>query len=402
MPRPIRDIIVIGGSHTGLFTAIALENAGFVVRLFERSERLLEGYGAGIRVQPLLGRLLESEAGIDLAQYATTTRFDRHLAPRTHGPGNHITFEQPEAGQFASWGSLYRALLRRYGRDRCHFGETCVGTSEFADNVEVRFAGGRTEKTDLVVFAEGIASTGRRRLNPSARMLYSGYVAWRGLVPETALSSDTRSILKDARIFVVPGLSHVILYPVPGEKDQSDEHARRINAIWYRNVAEGAELDELMTDRDGMHRPTSLKAGAVQQRQIDAFRRDVEDKLPPAVAEVWGQAEPFVNPIYDVEPSRMVFGRQVLVGDASAATRPHVSASTAKAMRMAHGLAGALKSVTAPTDLSLRLKEWEREHLGIAWEFTTRGRMIGRRLQVEGTFVPGAPELSQITMPAKD
>lgn len=401
MGQDLKDIIVVGGSHAGLFSAIALQQAGFSVRIFERSPELLSGYGAGIRVQPRMAEMLWKDAGIDLAAASTRTRFDRHLAPRDAGPGNRVIFEQEEDGQFASWGSLYRALLAKMPRERYHCGETCIDTRERDGRVEVCFASGRVETCDLVVHADGITSSARARLNPKAGMMYSGYVAWRGLVPENILSAETLAVLAEARIFVIPGLSHVILYPVPGEGDAVGVGERRVNAIWYRNVAEGAELDDLMTDRDGVHRPTSLKEGALQARHVEAFRRHVRAQLPPAVAEVFSIPEPFVTPIYDVEPSRMAFGRQLLVGDAAAGTRPHVSASTARGMRAAWGLAKTLTQVREGARLEARLGEWEREHLEIAWDFTRRGRMIGRRLQVDGTFVPGDPELTQITMPAQ-
>lgn len=399
MPRVLNDIIVIGGSHAGLFSAIALQNAGFRVRVFERAPEILRGTGAGIRVQPLLADILRREAGIDLDQFATRTRFDRHLAPRRDSAQNRIVFEQAEDGNFASWGSLYSALLKRFGAENYFCGESCEGTSEVAGKVEVRFASGRAEVADLVVFADGIGSTGRSQLNPSARMQYAGYVAWRGLVAEAELSAETRALLAEARIFVVPGLSHVILYPVPGEAGLGAGGGRIINAIWYRNVAAGSEFDTLMTDREGTHRPTSIRAGMLQQREIEKFRRAVEAELPPAAVEVFSHTEPFVTSINDVEPSRMVFGRRVLIGDAAAATRPHVSASTARAMRAAWGLAAALRAAANAGDIAATLAEWEREHVAIAQEFTDRGRMIGRRLQVDGTYVPGAPELTQITMP---
>jgi 2,6-dihydroxypyridine 3-monooxygenase len=137
----------------------------------------------------------------------------------------------------------------------------------------------------------------------------------------------------------------------------------------------------------------------LQQRHIEQFRRDVETELPPAAVEVFSLTEPFVTTINDVEPARMVFGRRVLVGDAAAATRPHVSASTARAMRAAWGLAAALREAGNAGEIVQRLAAWEHEHVAIAQEFTDRGRMIGRRLQVDGTYVPGAPELTQITMP---
>ncbi len=399
MPKALNDIIVIGGSHAGLFSAIALQNAGFRVRVFERAPEILRGTGAGIRVQPLLADILRRDAGIDPQVFSTRTRFDRHLAPRRESATNRVIFEQTEDGSFASWGSLYRALLQRFGESQYFCGESCTGTTQVGDKVEVQFESGRREAADLVVFADGIGSGGRQRLNPSARLQYVGYVAWRGLVPEAELGAETRAVLKDARIFVVPGLSHVILYPVPGEPGLDGAGESRINAIWYRNLAGGAELEQLMTDREGVHRATSLKAGMLKKRFIDQFRRDVEAELPPAAVEVFSRCEPFVTTINDVEPSRMVFGRQVLIGDAAAATRPHVSASTARALRAAWGLADALRAAQSAADLGVNLAAWEQEHVAIAQDFTRRGRMIGNRLQVEGSYVPGAPELTQITMP---
>lgn len=399
MARAIESVVVVGGSHAGLFVAVALKRAGFRVTVFERAPEVLRGYGAGIRVQPLLADLLDRELGIDLSGVSTRTRFDRHLAPRRQAAGNTIVFEQTQEGQFASWGSLYRALLKDFGLKHYRCGEAAVSAEEKNGRVVVRFESGRQETADLVVFADGIASPARRRLMPEARMQYSGYVAWRGLVPEGDLSTETRAVLKDARVVVVPEFSHVMLYPVPGEHDAIDEGERRFNAIWYRNVAEGEALDALMTDREGYRHPLTVPEGAVRFNQIDVFRRDVEIELPPAVAEVFLRSEPFITPINDVEPTRMVFGRQILVGDAAAATRPHVSASTAKAMRAATGLAAALSDATTEDAVNSRLMDWEREHLAIAWEFTNRGRSIGQRLQVDGTFVPGAPEDSQITMP---
>ena len=68
-------------------------------------------------------------------------------------------------------------------------------------------------------------------------------------------------------------------------------------------------------------------------------------------------------------------------------------------MRAAWGLADALRDTGGVHDWAASLAAWEREHVAIAQDFTLRGRMIGRRLQVDGTFVPGDPELTQITMP---
>ena len=59
----------------------------------------------------------------------------------------------------------------------------------------MRFVSGRTVTADLVVFADGITSTARERLDPTAQLTYSGYVGWRGTVPEHELTDGTRELL---------------------------------------------------------------------------------------------------------------------------------------------------------------------------------------------------------------
>ena len=66
--------------------------------------------------------------------------------------------------------------------------------------------------------------------------------------------ANAAQLFDQARLFVIPGLSHVILYPVPGEPGLDGAGELRVNAIWYRNVREGAALDfngmcEFLTER---------------------------------------------------------------------------------------------------------------------------------------------------------
>src|SRR4029077_8385821 len=93
--------------------------------------------------------------------------------------------------------------------------------------------------------------------------------------------------------------------------------------VWYVNVTEGEELDELMTGRDGVHRAVSLPPGAARHEAVTAVRRAAAGELAPPIAEVVaGVAEPFVQVVYDTEVPRMAFGRVCLIGDAAFAVRP--------------------------------------------------------------------------------
>ena len=384
-------VLIVGGSHAGLLTGLALERVGCDVRIFERSASRLESRGAGLRIQPRMAELLLGELGIDLTPASIFTHWDRHI-----GPDDEIIHNAPETGHFVSWASLYRFLLERFGAERYQFGEACVAVENGPRSAEVRFASGRKETADLVVFADGISSMGRQRFLPDIAPRYSGYIAWRGLTPEAAVSAETRRVLEDACTFTVAGLSHMPIYPVPGE--QAGE-GPQLNFIWYRNVAAGRDFDELMTDRSGVHRSISLLPGMVQQRFVDRLKAEAREQLPPAAAEVLVKAPTlFIQPIYDLLAEPMVFGRCVLIGDAAAVTRPHVGAGTTKAALAASELAEVISRVKNGADLDAELDAWQAKQIALARDMIARGEMMGRRAQVEGTWRPGLPELSRITM----
>src|SRR5208337_3491389 len=56
-----------------------------------------------------------------------------------------------------------------------------------------------------------------------------------------------RQLLGDAITYQVLKDSHILVYPIPGGVLGD----RLVNFVWYVNVAEGAELEELRTARRG-------------------------------------------------------------------------------------------------------------------------------------------------------
>ena len=76
----------------------------------------------------------------------TPTSLDNMTVPvRTYrlldGAGS-LLWEEPVAYRFVSWGSLYRALLSEFSRERYHPGVASVGFSQDGDGVDLRFASG--------------------------------------------------------------------------------------------------------------------------------------------------------------------------------------------------------------------------------------------------------------------
>jgi 2,6-dihydroxypyridine 3-monooxygenase len=242
------------------------------------------------------------------------------------------------------------------------------------------------------VFADGVGSTARAALLPDVRPLYAGYVAWRGVVPETELTSETRAALDDAITYYVYANSHILVYPIPGRDGSVVRGERLINIVWYRNYLPGDDLDDLLLDVNGIRREVSVPPGALRSHHIAEARAVAEARLPGPIAEVVLAVDDlFVQVVLDLDVPRMVFGRSCLIGDAAFVVRPHAAAGTAKAAEDAWKLRDALSA--HPDDPAAALAAWEPGQLALGRNLQARTRAIGQRSQVDGRWRAGDPEL---------
>jgi 2,6-dihydroxypyridine 3-monooxygenase len=383
MPR----VAVVGGSVGGLTAALVLRDAGCDVRVFERSSAALQARGAGIAALEATLRYLTERGGLATADVCSSTGWIRFL--RTDGSVRH---EQRHRYLFSSWNTIYRSLLGLLDPGRYLLGREVTGFSLAADTVRVTLAGGEVAEADLLVCADGVSSPARARLLPEVRPSYSGYVAWRGTLPEAALPAATRELFGDAITYQVLKDSHILVYPIPGPGGALTAGDRLINFVWYVNVTEGEELDELMTGRDGARRTVSLPPGAAREAAVTAMRRNAASECAPPITDtVTAVPEPFVQVVYDIAVPRMAFGRACLIGDAAFAVRPHAAAGTAKAAADGWALAAELEA--AGGDVPAALARWERSQLALGRELLARCRDIGDSSQFHGTFRPGDQRL---------
>lgn len=377
--------LVIGGSIGGLTTALLLRRLGFDTEVFERTPTNLDGRGGGIVLQPDTLRWFVECSRQHPETVSTSTHYVQYL-----GPDNSVVHREEAPWSYTSWGTFYRALLTDFGTTDYHLGEYAAGFDQDADGVEVRFTSGRRERADLVVFADGITSPSRRRISPESRLEYSGYVGWRGTVPERDVTAETFELLRDSISYSFGPHTHINVYPIPSPDGGLAEGTRLLNYVWYRNVSEGHALDELMTDKRGFIAGVSLHPGQVQDRFVDEMRSAAEQVLAPAAAEVVLRTEqPYLQAVYDVGAHQMAMGRVALVGDAASAARPHAAAGTAKAAANAWALHDALSE---SSDVAEALAKWEPGQLELAQRLLRRVKEMGTRSQVTGTWIPGHPD----------
>lgn len=370
--------LIIGGSMGGLFAARLLLSKGWTVDIYERISSELAGRGAGIVTHPELFDILDA-CGIDSENAKVGVSVEGR---RVFDHDGEIIGEKAHPQILTSWGRLYAILKEGLPEGCYHHGYNLQNVEVVADGVVARFDNGSEAMGDLLVAADGIFSAVRAQYMPEVMPNYVGYVAWRGLVDEADLSSDTRSALCDHFAFSLPSGEQMLGYPVAGADESIEPGHRRFNFVWYRPAAQDSGLKELLTDVDGVTHALSIPPNKIRSAVIDDMRDAAKKLLSPQFAEVVAKtAQPFLQAIQDLETPRMAIeGRIALLGDAAFVARPHVGMGVTKAAADAFALA---EAVAAGPDVASALEEFERRRLSYGNAVISRARHLGAYMQAQ-------------------
>ena len=179
-------VVVIGGGIGGLFAANALIARGFQVSVYEQASNLGE-VGAGVFLTPnsvrhlqrvSLGQAVEKFG----ARVGSGSQYLRHngapIAPVqvTDSAGWNAAFGMHRA-------DLVEILATALPTDVVHTGYRCTGCEQSGDVAKVSFANGAVAEGDVVVAADGIHSELRHEVTPPSHPVFSGSVAYRGVIP---------------------------------------------------------------------------------------------------------------------------------------------------------------------------------------------------------------------------
>ncbi len=147
---------------------------------------------------------------------------------------------------FTSWDAVFHQLRAAFPDESYHPGHECVGLSTEAARPVVEFATGVQVEADLVIGADGLGSFVRRHLFPEAQPAYAGYVAWRGVFPESLAPASVVETLAQ-RFTLFQGVNfHLLSYLIPGEPSELEVGSRRLNWVWYWNTDPESELPEIL------------------------------------------------------------------------------------------------------------------------------------------------------------
>ena len=104
----------------------------------------------------------------------------------------------------------------------------------------------------------------RAHFLPGVASTYQGYLAWRGLLPESEVPPGVLEFLGNRFTVYQAEQSHILAYVIPGELGQLSGGQRRVNWVWYWNHSEEGQVAELLTDVGGHRHGFSVPRGLLR------------------------------------------------------------------------------------------------------------------------------------------
>jgi salicylate hydroxylase len=194
-----KHILIAGAGIGGIVAALALVQKGFKVSLYEQAAELHE-LGAGVQISPN-GSCVLHEIGMQPAMEAIASRpTSREM--RLYNTEDRWVL-QNSADALARYGApfwlvhrgdLHQALataLAHRAPGSVRVGARCVGFEQDAEGVTLLLESGEQLRGDVLIGADGVHSRTRETLF-SARATFTGFIAWRGVVPMERLPARLR------------------------------------------------------------------------------------------------------------------------------------------------------------------------------------------------------------------
>jgi 2-polyprenyl-6-methoxyphenol hydroxylase-like FAD-dependent oxidoreductase len=364
---------IVGGSLGGVFLAALLHGDGHDVAIYERSRHGLGGRGAGLMGRPELFELMRVTGCEQISRIGVTSK--EHI---TLDRAGEVVERNGRPSMQISWDYLYRHFVGLLPAGAYRLGAEVVGVEQDKERALLTLADGTRDQADLVIGADGVGSVVRAAVNgPASASRYAGYVAWRGLFPETWLAPEAAASLFDYLAYYPLGGSHIIGFLVAGPHGEMEPGARRYNWVWYRPAPGEEGRRAVLTDADGVFHPYSLAPDAVPPAVREQLLEDARALLPPAFAAVVAaEPRPFIQGIFDYEAPAMRCGRIALLGDAAFTVRPHTGRGAAKAAGDALALYRALQA----HGLDEALEGYQAERAPAGRLLAAKGRELGAQL----------------------
>lgn len=349
--------LIIGGGIGGLAAAIALQQADWQVRVFERAQSI-EAVGAGISLWHNAIKALEQLGlGETLAQHSIESLSGGIMDWR-----GEVLSSLGNAQQLGIAGplviALHRADLHAMLRDALDpdLLQTAAQFERFSQDeqgVTAHFADGHEERADLLIGADGLRSKVRSQLLGFQEPVYSGQTAWRSVVPA--------STIKLSKPIGFEAWGHGQIFGmVPLSNDQIYWFAAANRPAGSQDPPQGRKA-ELQAMYAGWLDPVERLIEAAPEATI--LRNDIFDRDPIST---WSR------------------GRVLLLGDAAHPMRPNLGQGACQALEDAAVLG---QELVRNADLTATIQAYEKQRVGRAKQIVFASRQMNRLTQINKPWV---------------
>lgn len=332
------SIAIVGGSLVGPALALMLNHAGFEdVNVYEATDANVSQVGGVIGIDYNSLNVLD---GLGIEQSAVVPfPSERILTIKYATDGGRVMEQAFFSGRTTAWNQLHANLVTALPGDMLHLGRRVTACHPGTNGTAVlEFTDGTTTTVNIVVFADGRQSVGRKTLQPDRHLHYSGYTATRGRTICT--DEELCDFVRYLPALKTSGLLYEI-FPIILPDG-------RMGVDWV-----------LMTnaDEDTFHEfyggtPTTHtfvlphKISSAARKYIDRF---AERMLPADMAAlVHSTVERYVVPIVDIIPPTSAVeyigeAPAVIIGDALAPVHPNTATGLTSGLDQANGLTQGLR-----------------------------------------------------------
>ncbi len=327
---------IIGAGIGGLTTALALAQNGVEVEVFEKASKFTN-VGAGLQLSPNVMTVFSS---LDLSKEVEASCCEPKAGIlRDYKTGKALLTTRMQKDYQARYGHKYLHIHRADLIDtiaeaaqkagiKIHFGAQVSSIRETETGTRLENIG-KTHQANLLIVADGIRSFLREEIAGKSRPVFTGQVAWRGLVPTSDLPPET--IPFAANNWLGPR-QHFVSYYVSGGEMINFVAVQERSEWAEENWGIPADIGELKNAfKSWDPRVTSL---------IDACRN----------VYLWG--------LFDHPPlAKWTTKRMALLGDAAHPMLPFMAQGAAMAVEDAWVLTHCL--INTPSNVSQALQNYE-------------------------------------------
>lgn len=349
---------IAGGGIGGLTLAIAMQQKGFDVTVYENAPHLKPlGAGLGLAANAVkafaeigiaaevldAGRIIK-KIRIKDERGSIILETDSEKISAKYGVVNNFTIHRAD---------LHTILQARLKEGTIQLGRGCVDFTQDSDGVTIHFNDQTTARADYLIACDGIHSEIRKKLLPGSIPRYAGYTCWRGVVQDPLfgmnMEETTETWGAEGRFGVVPLANNRVYWFACLS---SEENNAAMKAYTTK---------ELLSHFGNFHFPIP-----------ELLSRTPADKL------IW-------NDIIDLKPiQQFAFNRVALLGDAAHATTPNMGQGACMAVEDAVVLANCIEN--GPSAVQA-FKDYESKRIGRTTRIVNTSRTMGRIAQLENPFL---------------